>query len=925
MRPGPAYRAVSPRRTHRATVARMGDTRTGHTASRAPRRDPVPSADAPPDGTEPLLVSRFAVPPLPPTFVRRARLLERLTAGAAGPLTLVTGPAGAGKTLCVADWAGHGPAPRAGAWLTVEQGCTSPGPFWAHVLGAMRHHGVSLPPGTGRPGRAPAAVDDTALARLAAHLESRAEPVLLVLDGFDRVTAPEVAAQVEFVLRHAGQGLRLVLVCRARPLLALHRWRVAGEVTEVRAADLAFGPRETAALLVRHGLRPSAEQARLLADRTEGWAAGIRLYALAAARGDDPATGRADLDAEHGTVADFLLGEVLAAQPPAARDLLLRASVLEQVEPDLADALTGREDAEGLLAELERANAFVRAVGPSRYRVHPLFARALRARLRSRCPGLERELRCAAARRLRATGRLADALPHAAAAGEWASAAELFVGSLAVGRLLTDVGRQGLDADLAGLPDDVPGAAAHLLRAARGLARYDVAAGVVQLRRAEEELRRRPQDRVEARLSLALLRVLASRLLGSADRAEAAFLEAGRLGRLVPAAEREPHPELSALLLANLGAARLWAGRLDSAREALTAAVALPDVPETAAPRHEALGRIALIDFLSGWYLRAEDSARSAVLVAERAGLPVARCDGVAHLVLAGVAVERDALGAARTALRRAASSAGYGNDPLVTSGVATMRARALLAEGDTRACLRALAEADDRSPAGVRSPWVGARVALAEATAHLADQEPAAALRALDAVSADSTERAVVAARARLAQGDHPSALDLLAAHPVAPGEGPALVVRAVLARAEIAERLGETRTARRLALRALDIAGPERLRRPFLECGPWLGRVLRGHAGPDGAGLPGAGTADRPDPAGADADARAVVVEPLSGRERDVLRQVAQLKSTEEVAEDLFLSVNTVKSHLKSIFRKLGATRRGEAVRRARELDLI
>ncbi|MEV8603254.1 LuxR C-terminal-related transcriptional regulator [Streptomyces griseoviridis] len=885
----------------------------------------------------------------------------------------MTGPAGAGKTLCVADWITSTPVPWPTVWLTMEQGDTSPGAFWAYVIEAMRHHGVPTPPGVGNPTRADD-IGSLSPARLAAHLNGRAGPVLLVLDEFDRASSREVAEQVEFVLRHAGRGLRLVLISRSDPLLPLHRWRAADEITEIRAPDLAFRPEETSALLLRHGLNPTNETVRRLTGRTEGWAAGTRLYALAMTRSDDPERCLADFDPGHGSVADFLLAEVLAGQSAEAQELLLRASVLTQVHPGLADALTGGRRAEGILAELERANAFVTTVGRSRYRIHPLFAQALRARLRDRRPGLERELRHTAARWLSEAGHLDDALPQAAAAGDWECAADLFVGSLAVGRLLTDIDPESLDADLARMPPDLPGADPSLVRAARRLARYDVAAGVVHLRRAEAELRR-PQNDVAARLTLALLRVLASRLLGSADMAEAAALTAERLGRLLPAERMAGHPELPALLLSDLGAAQLWAGRLDFARRTLSAAIDLPDLPATAGPRYEALGRIALIDSLRGRYGEADESARAATLLAERAGLPLARRSGVVALVLAGIAVERDQLGAARAHLRRAGASAGAGGDPVVASGIAILNSRLLFAEGDPRAALRALSEADGRSPAGVRSPWVSERTALAEATADLVGGDPGAALRALDAATARSPECAadrtrcaadrtecapdspgcavlspecaVVAARAHLALGDHASALALLASHPVAPDGGPALVVRAVLARAEVAERLGDTRTARHLAVHALDLARPEQLRRPFLEAGPWLGRALRGSRMPADGWLPAATAVahrrvGQPDPArpterpvparpaepgvAVRADAvRAVVVEPLSRRECDVLRQVAQLKSTEEVADDLFLSVNTVKSHLKSIFRKLGASRRGEAVRRAQELDLL
>jgi LuxR family maltose regulon positive regulatory protein len=936
---------------------------------------------------DPVLATGFAVPSVPRTFVRRERLARLLDEGVRKPLMLVNGPAGAGKTLCVADWLARRPVPWPTAWLTVERDQGTPGLFWSYVLEALRHHGVSLPHEVGTPARADE-VDRALLARLAAYLQARTEPVLLVLDEFDRVGARDIADQLEFVLRHAGGGLRLVLVSRTEPLLPLHRRRAADEIADIRAADLAFTPQETALLLSRHGVDAGAEAARLLTRRTEGWAAGVRLCALAMGQCAEPEVFVAEFEAGHSAVADYLLAEVLAGQPPGTQELLLRTSVLERIHPGLANALTGDEDAGSVLAGLERANAFVTSVGHSWYRLHPLFAEILRVHLRSRHPGLERDLHRGAARWLSDAGQRDAALAHAADAGDWEFAAERFVAGLGIGRLFTGLHTQRLDDVLSGMPAEVGGLAPDIVRAARALARYDVTTGLAHLHRAERAVRSAehprashaqagsararsaqsgsaqsgraqagpgPQDAAAVRLSLALLRVMASRLLGSADMAEAAAVRAEAIGNGMPPEQLEHHPELAALLLSSLGAAELWAGRLDAAREALSAAAATADLPVTVSPRHEALGRIALIDFLRGRLARAEAGARAAVAVAERAGLPAARCSGVAHLVLAAVAVDRDTLEAARADLCRAASSPGASNDPVVTAGIAILNSRLLLARGDPQASLRALSGAGDLSPAGVRSPWVSARLSAAAATAHLVQGRPRDALAALEGVEPTPTrapethpsgtsssgtpssgtrspECALIAARARLALGERAAAacildaLDPLPQGPAGglePADGPVITVRTLLARAEAAECDADQVTARRLALRALDTARPEQLRRPFLEAGPWLARALHGRAVPDDPWLPPAIVGSRPSaPLLA---AHAVVVEPLSAREYDVLRCVAEMKSTEEVAAELYLSVNTVKSHLKSIFRKLSATRRGEAVRRARELELL
>lgn len=209
--------------------ARTGSSAAGpgpaRTAARAPSGDPI-------------LAARFAVPTLPGSLVRRPGLLARLTAGVQGPLTFVNGPAGAGKTLLAAHWLAEGERPPATAWLTVEPG-DAPGTFWAYLLAALHGHGIRLPDGPGTPVPADGA-DRLLLARLAEGLAQAPEPVVLVLDQFDAIPSRAVADGLAFVLRHSAGGLRLVLLGRSEPLLPLHRYRAAGEITEIRNADLRF-------------------------------------------------------------------------------------------------------------------------------------------------------------------------------------------------------------------------------------------------------------------------------------------------------------------------------------------------------------------------------------------------------------------------------------------------------------------------------------------------------------------------------------------------------------------------------------------------------------------------------------------------------------------------------------------------------------
>ncbi|MDQ1015061.1 LuxR C-terminal-related transcriptional regulator [Streptomyces afghaniensis] len=869
---------------------------------------------------DPLLRTRFALPKRPAAFLRRTRLTGHLDQALVTPLTMVNGPAGAGKTLLVADWAAGLREPV--VWLTADPADQAPGIFWAYLLEALRAAGVPVAGEVGCPAEA-GRVDRRTLTRLAAGLESRDHTTVVVLDEFDRVTSPEIAEQLQFVLHHAGHGLRLVLVTRTEPLLPLHRYRASGEMTEIRDAELAFTAEEAAELLSRHGLHLNRSAVRALVDRTQGWAAGLRLCALAARQVADPHLYVKQFEADHSAVADFLLAEVLDRQPPGTQDLLLRISVLDRCCPDLVNALTLRTDAEPVLAALHRENAFVQYLGHSWYGLHPLFAEILRAHLRERCPGLEPELRGRAARWLRRSGALHEALVQGAAADDWEFTADTLVDDLAIGQLFTGLHSEDLCALFARMGPETTGPAPDLVRAARELAHHDLDHGLSHLRRAERDLAPNGSDRASVRLGRALLEALAARMTGSPDRAERAAEEARALRQDVPAHVLENHPEVTALLLTHLGSARLWAGRFDDARDALSAVAGHPGGAAMALPRWEALGHLALIDHLNGRPGPAEHKALAAAGQAERYSLPPQSGSGLAPLVLAAVLIDRDELDDAE-ALLDAADSRPLGDDPVTQAGRTLTRGRLLLARGDARA---ALAAADASVPAEVSSPWAEDHAALLASAAHLARGHPEAARAVVERVAHHGTACAVEAARARLAAGRVEGALDMIDNLPEDDRPGPAVTVRATLVRAQAAHMSGDLVTARRLVARALLDGRRGHLRRPFLEAGPWLRPLLstgrlRELAGgwllsrPGGHQDPGPTTPDR---------LPVLVVEELSAREGDVLRLLAEMRSTEEIAAGLHVSVNTVKTHLKSIYRKLAVSRRGDAVRRARERRLL
>ncbi|MFJ3514102.1 LuxR C-terminal-related transcriptional regulator [Streptomyces sp. NPDC090131] len=908
---------------------------------------PVTSMDHRAPTGDPMLTARFAPPAVPGLLVHRPELLKRLTAGVRGPLTLINGPAGSGKTVLSAHWAADGRAPRPPMWLTVEPD-DAPGAFWAYVLEALHRGGVALPAGVGRPTRAEG-VTPSFLVRLADGLAATAQPAVLVLDQFDTAQPPATTEGLDFVLRHAGGGLRIVLTSRSDSLLPLHRYRAAGEITEIRHADLRFTDEDAEALLGEHGLDISQAGVRLLMERTEGWAAGVRLCALAMQRSADPEAFLRQFAADRTTIADYLLREVLDAQPPLTRDLLLRVCVTDRVHPDLADALTGRDDGAQTLAGLARDNAFLEQIDASAwYRLHPLFAEVLRAHLRQRRPGLEPRLHGRAARWLARTGRLTEAVLQGAAAGDWQFAAAQVVDNLAIGRLLTGLEADQLGRAFAGMPAGTPGAAPALVGAACRLAERDVAGGEAGLRRADTSLT--ASSGPAARLGRAFLGVLAGRLAGDPTATERAAADADRLLREIAPPLLAGHPELRALLLAHLGAAELAAGRLDRAGSTLTAAVAACGAPggEDAGGEHpvgehphpgmehplcDALGSLALAELLRGRLRQAAEHARAALAVAEQSALPPGRRTGVDHLVLAGVAVEQDDLAAARRHLDLAAAAAGPRPDPATAARAAVIGARIAASEGDADTALAALHAVD---AAGL-SARVRDELAVAESAVHLARGDAVAALQVLDAVEAASAEApletpeggrpeyAVARARALLAAGrgaDAGQELDGVPGDDTVPAP---VRARACLLRAQIAAADGDPDGAHRRLGEALALARPEELRRMFVESGPWTGRTLRndpqltrshGWLNPRTP----VRTARTPQDGGA-----SPVVEPLSPRETEVLRKAADLLSTEEIAAELYVSANTVKTHLKSIYRKLGVARRSEAVHRAQDLGML
>jgi LuxR family maltose regulon positive regulatory protein len=881
---------------------------------------------------DPVMTAKFLVPVMNAPVLERPRLVELLTAAAAGPLTLISAPAGSGKTVLASSWVRAGAAPGPVGWISLDEEDDLPGIFWTYLLTGLARAGADLA-GVGMP-EDDEQIDHSLLVRLAARLSERSGPIVLVLDNAETITRQQICDDLDFVVRHAAGRLRLVLVTRIDPGLPLPQYRLEGALAEIRFPDLAFPPDEARQLLSARRPELSEAAVQAFSYRTRGWAAGLRLADVGdgdpGAEGQDPAVVAAS------DIALYFRTEVLEAQPAEVRDFLLATSVVRTLVPGLATHLSGLREAEATLRVLAQTSVFVEAVPgeDDSFRYHPLVRDLLTAQLRQEYPARWRRLNRKAANWLTQEGRTDDAVRQFAAAGDWQDAAVVVVRHRAIGRLLAAGPAEDLAAALAALPAGVAGAEAAAVTAAVALVRGDLPGCDKNLLRARELVpvdAGEPTKEIELAASLvALARTAAAGGMGGVEAGELAETTTLRLGLARPV-----DAATEALLIYGRGCALVAAGDLEPARQTLAAAA-----QEASAAGYPYLvglarARLALAEAVTG---RLGGAAEAAGLAAEDAVPDAHGCpqggDLAATAALAWVASERGELADCLAQLRTTGASRHRHEDLVSAAVLVLVRCRLLRARGDVLGALAALDEFG-HTGAGLVPEWLEQRLTAAAVGVCLAQGRPDGALERLPRQVPEGHVPLLLALGwTKLATGAAIESGRLARQVTQQPVGALDLHVGAHLLAAASALALGQAEPAG-LSLRdAIRLAAATGCRRPFDEAPRRIRALLdqrrqplpalpvqpapaTAPPSPRTGGVPQVPAQTRPE--------QGVLIQPLTEREREVLGYLDALLPTDEIAARMFVSVNTVKTHVRAILRKLSAERRNEAVRRARELGLL
>ncbi|HSZ44757.1 MAG TPA: LuxR C-terminal-related transcriptional regulator [Streptosporangiaceae bacterium] len=864
-----------------------------------------------------------------PGLIRRHDLVAALDRAAQKRVTIVSAPAGTGKTSLLRAWADRPGQDCRVAFVTVRPGQHDMPLFWLTVLGAVRAAAGSGEDDAQLPAVAPGSSGDAMVDRVLSELGESGARFVLVIDDLHELSSPDAAAQVTALLTRLPPDVRAVVATRRDLPLRLHKLRLAGDLAEIRAAQLRFTEQETRQLLAAAGIALPEHTTAMLHQRTEGWAAGLRLAVLSLAGHSDPERFVAEFSGSDRTVAEYLMAEMLERQPPEVLRLLLRTSVLDRVNGELAELLTGATGSERMLLDLEDANAFVVSVDPGRtwFRYHRMFGDLLRLELRRTMPADVAGLHQLAAHWLAARGQAADAIGHLQAAGAWDDAA----------RMLTD---HALSLTL----DGQAGTVTALLRsfpAQTGADSPDLTlvraiADQYQLRLDQTDAHLRevrayaattpPARQHRLQMAIASVDLLSARLRGDFDSIFEQATALLCLGDGQASADATLGSDLKVIALLNLGVTEAWSLRMADSERHLTEGAALAGrigrpYLEVACLAH--LGFAAT----SHSFAVARQRCEEAITVAARHGWDADAVTAPALAALANALIWTGQFDHAEHWLDRATRATQDDGEPGIRLLVCLTSAILQAARGRGHRALEEFAAARRTQALMIGEHGLTTRVnawTIATQARLGMTGQARAALAAIDGSRASAGEIRNAAAAILLAEHDPVAARRELRL--VLDGDAPVLSyltrVEAHLLDAFACRDLGDERATRDAAERALNLAEPDRLVLPFAMTGAW--QLLE--AGPrpgtshkalvtdilDAIRGPGQGGLNQP-------------VEKLSRSELRVLRYLPTNLTRREIADELSVSLNTVDTHIRRIYAKLGAADRTAAVERGRELRLL
>ena len=860
-------------------------------------------------------LTKFRPTALPATLVRRSALHDRLAAGAGKRLTVVVGSAGAGKSVLLASWAAARP-PGTTSWLSCDKADVNPVRFWTGFIEAPR----AMAPGFGADAADLLTMDGGMSADIIASIANDAAKLpagsAIVVDDFHAVSAEVSGAMTDLVERWPAETAQLVLASRTDPPLRLHRLRLSGELCELRDRDLHFSLSESGSLLANFGVEIGADELALLHQRSEGWVAALQMAALSLRDATDPVRAARALEVRSSTIAEYFVSEVLDYQSPEIVRFMLDTSILWELTADACAAVTTRQDAAALLHSIDAASLFLVALDDEQtsFRYHHLVRQVLRAELRARDRDREQALHLRAAEWFERTGDIRRAARHFLAARQADRALDLLQDRVVPGFLRDPALPAALDLStvdpslLADAPDRLLGLAADLLLwgdAARGGKYLDL------LERAQPSIP--PESRLAARF--AAMRSFHYGITGQLNKAERAGLDA----RAIQEQTRLQDEWNVVVPLILLRVYPCLEGYEAVEREA-AAALALPELTEPA--------RLVLVPsaravawFEAGHLPQAADAARTAYADARRLGFDQHFFAVDSLRVLAGVALERRDLDTAEQLTEQALSITEQ-RRPIFEFLALLDRAGIWAARGQAREALASV-EAARLALAGTGSVLL-ARADELEASLRLSlgDLRSPAEL----ASKLPAARRGLLLAKIALAVGDHHAAQEHLQSPALGnPTPRRALMCQILLAAAAI-ER-GDPMAASILG-GALQTARRGGFLNTVVTAAPQVTNYLivdSAHSRPDPFTEQLIAAALQVRAAQPVASrSRRVLVEPLTAAELRVLK-LLPTSTYPQIAATLYISRNTVKTHLRSIYQKLGVASRSQAIERAADLCLL